>query len=215
MGVTNEVYIDNLRKAARPLGGGSGDYDPLMERIGDAKFVLIGEASHGTHEFYQQRAEITKRLIQEKQFTAVAAEADWPDAYRVNRFVRGDPGDAEGVEALGDFRLFPTCMWLNADVLDFVCGLRQHNDRLDPSNPKVGFYGLDLYSLYSSIAAVLQYLSKIDPVAAKHARARYSCFDHFDEDVQRYGYAAEFGLSPSCENAVIELRTTRRPGRGR
>jgi erythromycin esterase-like protein len=122
--------IQQIRNAAHPLTGAPQDYDPLLDRIGKARFVLIGEASHGTHEFYQQRAEITKRLIEEKQFTAVAVEADWPDAYRINRFVRGYPSDAEAIEALQDFKRFPTWMWRNADVLDFVGWLRQHNDQL-------------------------------------------------------------------------------------
>ncbi len=113
----------------RELTGARTDYDPLLELIGDAHFVLIGEASHGTHEFYRERAEITKRLIAEKGFNAVAVEADWPDAYRVNRYVRGMSDDAEPVEALGDFKRFPTWMWRNADVLDFVGWLREFNDR--------------------------------------------------------------------------------------
>src|SRR5207244_9889061 len=121
---TDPRLVQLVRREASPLSGERGDYDPLMEWIGDARFVLIGEASHGTHEFYQERAEITKRLIEEKGFTAVAVEADWPDAYRVNRFVRGYPGDAEAVDALGDFKRFPTWMWRNADVLDFVGWLR-------------------------------------------------------------------------------------------
>src|SRR5881396_686783 len=113
MRVAGDVYLENVRKSAQPLTGAPHDYDPLLERIGNAKFVLIGEASHGTHEFYQQRAEITKRLIEEKQFNSVAVEADWPDAYRINRFVRGYPGDAEASEALSDFKRFPTWMWRN------------------------------------------------------------------------------------------------------
>src|SRR5438132_7725507 len=147
MRVANNIHAEKIRTAAKPLTGALHDYDPLIERIGDAKFVLIGEASHGTHEFYQQRAEITKRLITEKQFTAVAVEADWPDAYRINRFVRGYPGDAEASEALSDFKRFPTWMWRNADVLDFVGWLRQHNERLPPGKHEAGFYGLDLSSL--------------------------------------------------------------------
>jgi erythromycin esterase-like protein len=204
MRVSAPVYIENIRKEAHPITGAPHDYDPLINRIGDARFVLIGEASHGTHEFYQQRAEITKRLIQEKQFTAVAVEADWPDAYRVNRFVRGDPGDADASEALGDFKRFPTWMWRNADVLDFVGWLRQYNDELPPGKRKAGFYGLDLYSLYASIEAVLSYLAKIDPEAARRARRRYACFEHFGENAQRYGYAAGAGLTESCEDAVVE-----------
>src|SRR5207245_112886 len=127
----------------------------LMRQIGDAHLVLLGEASHGTHEFYRERAQITKRLIHEKGFTAVAVEADWPDAYRVNRFVRGASRDAEAIDALTAFKRFPTWMWRNADVLDFIGWLRTHNDSLPPEANKVGFYGLDLYSLHASIEAVL------------------------------------------------------------
>jgi erythromycin esterase-like protein len=196
--------VQNIRNAASPLTGASHDYDALLDRIGNSKFVLIGEASHGTHEFYQQRAEITKRLIKEKQFTAVAVEADWPDAYRVNRFVAGYAGDSEAIEALSDFKRFPTWMWRNADVLDFVGWLREHNDQLPTGKNKSGFYGLDLYSLYASIQAVLDYLAKVDPDAARRARYRYACFEHFGEDAQQYGYAAGLGVAESCEDAVVE-----------
>jgi erythromycin esterase-like protein len=202
--------IEAVREGARPLTGAAEDYDPLMEMIGGARFVLLGEASHGTHEFYRERAQITKRLIKEKGFTAVAVEADWPDAYRINRYVRGVGSDAESVDALGDFKRFPAWMWRNADVLDFVGWLRSHNDELGPNGAKVGFYGLDLYSLYTSIEEVLGYLDKVDPEAARRARYRYSCFEHFGEDTQAYGYAASFGLTGSCEEDVvsqlIELR---------
>ena len=192
-----------VREAALPLTGASTDYDPLMRLVGDARFVLLGEASHGTHEFYRERAQITKRLIQEKGFTAVAVEADWPDAYRVNRYVRGRGGDAEAVDALSGFKRFPIWMWRNADVLDFVGWLRAHNDASASDQGKVGFYGLDLYSLHASMGAVLDYLDKIDPEAAKRARHRYSCFDHFGEDTQSYGYVAGLGLTESCENEVV------------
>jgi erythromycin esterase-like protein len=164
---------------------------------------LIGEATHGTHEFYRERAQITKRLIKEKGFTAVAVEADWPDAYRVNRYVRGDSADEDAVEALGGFKRFPSWMWRNADVLDFVGWLRAHNDDLPPGATKVGFYGLDLYSLHASIEAVLTYLDTVDPEAASRARARYACFDHFGKDEQAYGYATGLGLSESCEEEVV------------
>ena len=203
MRVSTLSYLENIRKDAHPITGAPHDYDPLLDRIGNARFVLIGEASHGTHEFYQQRAEITKRLITEKQFTAVAVEADWPDAYRINRFVRAYSGDTEAIEALGDFKRFPTWMWRNADVLDFIGWLRQYNDELPRGKYKTGFYGLDLYSLYTSIDAVLGYLNQIDPEAAKRARYRYSCFEHFGEDTQAYGYAASFGIAESCEREVI------------
>ncbi|HEV8256378.1 MAG TPA: erythromycin esterase family protein [Casimicrobiaceae bacterium] len=195
-----ETLIDAF---AHPLTGAKEDYDPLLEFIGDARFVLLGEASHGTHEFYRERAQITKRLITEKGFTAIAVEADWPDAYRVNRYVRGVSDDAEAVDALGNFKRFPTWMWRNADVLDFVGWLRERNDALAPGAAKAGFYGLDLYSLHASIEAVLTYLHKVDPDAARRARYRYSCFDHFGEDTQAYGYAANFGLAESCQEEVL------------
>ena len=151
------------RHAVRPLTGALDDYDLLLERIGDRPLVLIGEASHGTHEFYRERAVLTKRLIVEKGFDAVAVEADWPDAYRVNRYVRGESADTDAEEALRGFERFPTWMWRNADVLDFVGWLRAHNDAVGPEDRKVGFYGLDLYSLHASMEAVLAYLSASTP----------------------------------------------------
>jgi len=182
----------------------SGDYDALLNDIGDARIVLIGEASHGTHEFYQERARITQRLIAEKGFSGVAVEADWPDAYRVNRYVRNRGHDAGSVQALSGFARFPTWMWRNTEVVRFIDWLRAHNESLSEASVKAGFYGLDLYSLFTSIEAVLRYLREHDPEAAKRARARYACFDHYHEDSQRYGYAAAFGMSSSCEDAVTE-----------
>lgn len=192
-----------VREAAHPLTGAANDYDPLLDLIGDARFVLLGEASHGTHEFYTARAEITRRLINEKNFSAVAVEADWPDAYRVNRYVRGRGEDATSEAALGGFNRFPTWMWRNTAVVDFVDWLRAHNDALADDAARVGFYGLDLYSLRTSIEAVLGYLDKVDPEAAKRARHRYSCFEDYGENTQAYGYAATFGLTESCEGEVL------------
>jgi erythromycin esterase-like protein len=200
---TTIILTDVVREAAHPLIGAIEDYNPLMKLIGDARFVLLGEGSHGTHEFYRERAQITKRLIREKGFNAVAVEADWPDAYRVNRYVRGRSDDQESIDALGGFKRFPAWMWRNADVLDFVGWLREHNDALGPDATKTGFYGLDLYSLHASIEAVLNYLDKVDPESAWRARSRYACFDHFGADLQTYGYATSFGLSRSCEDAVV------------
>lgn len=201
--------IDAVRESAHPIAD-MKDYGPLMDLIGNARFVLIGEASHGTHEFYEQRAEISKRLIQEKGFTAVAVEADWPDAYRINRYVQGMSDDPTATEALTEFQRFPSWMWRNTVVLNFINWLRQYNDSLPQGATKVGFYGLDLYSLNTSIDAVLKYLDKIDPEAAKRARYRYSCFGHFGEDTQSYGYAASFGLTESCQkeaiNQLLELQ---------
>ncbi len=202
---------EDLREEAHPLTGNRQDFDPLLALVGDSRFVLIGEASHGTHEFYRIRAEITKRLIREKGFSAIAVEADWPDAYRVNRYVQARGSDTDASQALGGFKRFPQWMWRNADVLEFIGWLRDHNDAKSISR-KVGFYGLDLYSLHASMEAVLSYLRKIDPEAALRAERRYACFDQFGEDPQSYGYAATAGLAPSCENEVIsqlvELQTS-------
>jgi erythromycin esterase-like protein len=189
-----------VAREARPLTGAPGDHDELLELVGGAEVVLLGEASHGTHEFYRQRAVITKRLIEEKGFTAVAVEADWPDAYRVNRYVKGATDDADSEAALGGFKRFPTWMWRNADVLDFVGWLRAHNEA---AREPAGFYGLDLYSLYRSIEAVVTYLDEVDPSAAEEARRRYSCFESFEES-QDYGYAVFAGLSSSCRAGVYE-----------
>src|SRR6266550_1883379 len=203
MATAKRSLVSNaVKEEARVLEGAARDYDELLKLIGDARFCLLGEATHGTFEFYRERAEITKRLIKEKGFTAVAVEADWPDAFRVNRYVRGFSDDKNANEALGGFKRFPTWMWRNTVVLDFVEWLRKYNSSL-PTSARVGFYGLDLYSLYASIEAVLNYLNKIDPEAAKRARYRYSCFEHFGEDTQAYGYAATLGMDETCENEVI------------
>src|SRR5947207_289645 len=153
----------------------------------------------------RKRGEVDKRMIKEKGFTAVAVEADWPDAFRVNRYVRGLGDDKNANEALRGFKRFPTWMWRNTVVIEFVEWLRDYNFSLPAGAVTVGFYGLDLYSLYTSIESVLGYLDKIDPSAAKRARYRYSCFEHFAEDTQAYGYAANFGITESCERDVIEL----------
>jgi erythromycin esterase-like protein len=204
MNATLTLLKDLIHDTAHPLVGAAQDYEPLLRLVGNARFVLLGEATHGTHEFYRERAQITKRLIQEKNFTAVAVEADWPDAYRVNRFVRGEGSDLDAVDALSGFQRFPSWMWRNADVLDFIGWLRSYNDSLPPARPKAGFYGLDLYSMHSSIEAVLGYLDKVDPEGARRARHRYSCFEQFGEDPQEYGYASSVGLSDTCEREVVE-----------
>ena len=199
----NTALLAGLRQHLQPLAGDARQYDGLLDLIGPARFALLGEASHGTHEFYRERAEITKRLITEQGFTAVAVEADWPDAWRVNRYVRGLSDDADADAALSGFQRFPAWMWRNTVVRDFVEWLRDYNTGLSPLR-QVGFYGLDLYSLFSSIQAVLTYLDRVDPEAADRARHRYACFDHAAEDSQTYGYAASFGLRASCEDEVIQ-----------
>ncbi|MEQ7010157.1 erythromycin esterase family protein [Actinopolymorpha sp. B17G11] len=197
--------VTAVRSDSLPVEDGVPPDDVLFDLIGDAHLVLIGEASHGTHEFYRARADMTRRLIEEKGFCAVAAEADWPDAYRVNRWVRARSVDASAEESLRGFQRFPTWMWRNAVVLDFVGWLREYNYRMSDEPSKVGFYGLDLYSLYRSIDEVIAYLERVDPDAAQRARVRYACFDHVSgEDGQAYGYAAAFGAGPTCEDEVVE-----------
>jgi erythromycin esterase-like protein len=203
-----------LTPYVRPLRALMSDFDPLLELAGSARCVLIGEASHGTHDFYRQRAQLTKRLIVEKGFDAVAVEADWPDAYRVNRYVRGLGQDTDASDALLDFRRFPGWMWRNADVLDFVGWLRDFND-VRPAPERVGFYGLDLYSLHASISAVLAHLDKTDADLARRARQRYACFDHFGNDPQDYGLRTALGQSPDCESAVVEQLLELREQRAR
>lgn len=197
----NTKAVSEIARVASPISFDESDYDQLFEQIGNARVVLIGEASHGTHEFYRERARITRRLIERHGFTAVAAEADWPDAYRVNRFVQGHGDDPNAERALAGFRRFPAWMWRNMDVLEFTEWLRGYNAAHER---KAGFYGLDLYSLYSSAQSVLEYLDANDPAAAARARYRYSCFEAFEEDTQAYGYAASYGMTESCEQAVLD-----------
>jgi erythromycin esterase-like protein len=199
----NANLTDALRGVVTPYDTSPKALDPLMDLVGEARYVLIGEASHGTHEFYRTRAQLTKRLIREKGFTAVAVEADWPDAWRVNRFVRGFDDSPDANDALGGFKRFPQWMWRNADVLDFAGWLREYNDSVREGRAKCGFYGIDLYSLNASIRAVLEYLDQVDHAAATRARYRYSCFEDFGEDPQAYGYSAAFDLERSCRDQVV------------
>ena len=200
----HSALLAGLRAHMQALSAGPRRHDGLLALIGDARFALLGEASHGTQEFYRERADITKRLILEKGFTAVAVEADWPDAWRVNRYVRGLSDDANANAALSGFERFPGWMWRNTIVRDFVEWLRVHNRTLGAER-QVGFYGLDLYSLFTSMQVVLTYLAKVDPEAAQRAKARYACFDHAAEDAQAYGSAAHFGLKGSCEEEVVQV----------
>ncbi|WP_055490869.1 erythromycin esterase family protein [Streptomyces sp. TP-A0356] len=202
-GVTDAVAV---RTGATPVEDGMPQVSALADLVGDARFVLIGEASHGTHEFYAARAAMTRWLIEEKGFCAVAAEADWPDAYRVNRYVRGRSDDGSAEESLRGFERFPTWMWRNTVVLDFVGWLREHNARLgDRETAKAGFYGLDLYSLYRSIDEVISYLDRVDPAAAVRARERYACLERYDgDDGQSYGFQAAFGAGETCEQEIVE-----------
>ena len=201
--INSDALSYDIRKNAFRINGQADDYRPLDDMFKDAKVVLLGESSHGTTEFYHERAVITKRLIMEHGFNAVAIEGDWPDAYKVNQYVKGELNTMTATQALDGFKRFPTWMWCNHEVLDFVTWLTDYN-KLRKADQKVGFYGLDLYSLHASMAAVVQYLKKNDPEAAKRAQDRYACFDHFGINPQNYAYATAFGRAESCEQDVIQ-----------
>jgi erythromycin esterase-like protein/predicted phosphoribosyltransferase len=209
-----ESESDVIRSEVVRVDDGAVPDDVLFDLVEDAHFVLIGEASHGTHDFYAARARMTQRLVEERGFTAVAVEADWPDAYRVNRYVRGRSDDATAEEALRGFERFPTWMWRNTVVLDFLGWLRDHNERVGGAR-QAGFYGLDVYSLYRSIAEVVAYLDRVDPAAAARARERYACFEEYNgDDGQSYGFAAAFGAGDACETQAVDqlLELQRRAG---
>ena len=194
--------VADLLRHVRPLTGSEDDFSGAIEMAAEKRVVLLGEATHGTHEFYRIRGELTKRLIRQLGFRAVVIEGDWPDAHRVNRYVRGEAGgDAE--EALAGFTRFPQWMWRNADVLDFVGWLRAFNDGA-PDERRAGFYGMDLYSLHASMEAVVSYLRQIDPDAALRATRRYGCFGQFGADPQEYGFATAVERIPGCEAAVVQ-----------
>lgn len=200
--VRHTHVVDQIRQSAQILSETEHDYDAVLEMSRDRDFVLLGEATHGTHEFYAMRAAITRRLIEEAGFDAIAVEADWPDAYRLNRFVRGT-GDQKIETAFADFQRFPTWMWRNCVVREFIDWLREFNaHRIEAQG--VGFYGMDLYSLYRSADAVIHYLQRIDPEQANAARRIYAALDHV-RDPQDYGYAAASGLRPPCRDAAAGL----------
>jgi erythromycin esterase-like protein len=198
-----DQLVDRLQPHLNEMAGDSHDHDEVLAAVGKARFALLGEASHGTQDFYRERIRITQRLVSERDFTAIAVEADWPDAYRVNRYVRGISDDRDATQALSGFQRFPSWMWRNTEVRDFIEWLREFN-AARPQHRQVGFYGLDLYSLFTSMEAVLKYLDDHDPEEARRARARYACFDHARGDSQAYGYAASYGVSPSCEDEVVQ-----------
>jgi erythromycin esterase-like protein len=196
------LTVAALQRAAIPLPDDEA-LEAVVERLRDADTVLLGEATHGTHEFYAIRAALSRRLVASHGFDAIAAEADWPDALQVARYVQRRSAARDVDEALAAFQRFPQWMWRNRETRDFVGWLREHNDARDDVH-RVGFFGLDLYSLHASMQAVLRYLQRTDPEAARAARRRYDCFDGLAADPQRYGYAAHFGVGRDCEREVLE-----------
>jgi erythromycin esterase-like protein len=208
----DERLVDGLVRIAKPLGSAK-DLDPLMDAIGDARYVLLGEASHGTSEFYTWRTEISKRLIEERGFSFIAVEGDWPDCYRVNRYAKGLPDSGKSAEeVLHAFERWPTWMWANREVVDLVEWMRAHNEKLK-SNERVGFFGLDVYSLWESMRAVVEYLESVDPELALAAKRAYNCFEPYAEDAQEYARATAI-VPTSCERqavAVLKELHTRAP----
>jgi protein-L-isoaspartate(D-aspartate) O-methyltransferase len=199
---TSEALPNLIRQHAESFEDiETADLDPLIKRIGDRRVVLIGEASHGTSEFYRMRARITRRLIEEKGFTIVAVEADWPDAARIDHYVRHrdiPPSDWEA------FSRFPTWMWRNDEVRIFIDWLHEYNIKRSPEE-RAGFYGLDLYSLYTSANAIINYLEDVDADLAQVARRRYGCLSPWEADPAAYGHAALTGAYRKCENEVTQM----------
>jgi erythromycin esterase-like protein len=199
----SEALVNQVRSLARPLGG-SKDLDPLLDFIGDARYVLLGEASHGTAEYYTWRTKISQRLITEKGFSFIAVEGDWPDCYRVNRYVKGLADAGENArEVLHAFQRWPTWMWANQEIVALVEWLRRHNNGRSDEK-KVGFYGLDVYSLWESLYAVMGYLQRFDPAALPAAWRAFRCFEPYGENVQEYARATRF-VPNSCEDQVVTV----------
>jgi erythromycin esterase len=192
-----------IRSLSRPLRS-PADLDPLVDHIADGHYVLLGEASHGTHEYYAWRSTLSRRLIEEKGFSFIAVEGDWPDCYRVNRYAKGysDSGDSAH-DVLHAFERWPTWMWANEEIVELAEWLRRYNDDR-PEEKKIGFYGLDVYSLWDSLYQVLGYLGKHAPSALPAARRAFRCFEPYGEDVHEYARATRW-VDESCEDEVIDL----------
>ena len=192
------------------------DLDILIDRIDQSQYVLLGESSHGTSEFYQWRSEISKRLILEKGFSFIAVEGDWPDCFEVNKYIKGfsNSDKKSAFDILHSFNRWPTWMWANIEMVELVEWLKEYNDtiinqqKLSTTIDKtVGFYGLDLYSLWESMEAIIQYLKKTYPTALKNAIEAYNCFEPYNKDVDAYAQASAF-VSENCEEEVIEILTS-------
>ncbi len=199
-----EEVVGAINQWAYPLKS-KADLKPLFDRIGDASIVMLGEASHGTHEYYTWRTHISKRLIEEKGFNFIAVEGDWPDCYRLNRFVKGyDIENKSAFKLLHAFNRWPTWMWANWEIVALADWLQIHNTGL-PANKKIGFYGLDVYSLWESMESIMQYLKKTDPSALKLAEEAFRCFEPYRKDQgTSYGRASQF-VPELCQNEVVEL----------
>lgn len=202
----NTKYLqEELREIALPLSS-SLDLEELIESVGDKRYVLLGEGSHGTHEYYSWRIEIAKRLIKEKGFSFIAVEGDWPDCYLVNRYVKGYKNAGKSAyDVLNVFNRWPTWMWANKEIVGLTEWLKDYNQKISEEK-RVGFYGLDVYSLWESMYVIMHYLKEYDPDAIPTAMKAYHCFEPYAEDVQEYARATAF-VPHSCEEEVVSLLT--------
>ena len=197
-----ETLAQQVARAAEPFEDiEDADLDAFLDRVGDARVVLLGEATHGTAEFYRMRARITRALVEQKGFDVLALEADWPDAARIDHHVRTRAGPPAAWRA---FARFPTLMWRNREFADLVAWLEHHNRS---ARRPVGVYGLDLYSLHTSIERVLAHLDEVDPATARVARERYGCLTPWEQDPAAYGRMALTGRYRSCEDEVVAMLT--------
>ncbi|MBP2283149.1 erythromycin esterase-like protein [Flavobacterium sp. CG_23.5] len=203
----NSEEIEELLKINSTSLENLSDLDPLIDLIGDAKYVLLGDASHGTHEYYTWRAKITQRLIQEKGFSFVGVEGDWPDCYRLNRFAKGYTNSGTDIyNVLNEFKRWPTWMWANWEIAAFIDWLKAYNVDL-PADKRIGFYGLDVYSFRESMNSIVQYLEKNDPKALAIAKAAMECFEPYNKDEgQSYARASSF-VPELCEKEILHLLT--------
>ena len=199
-----EKLGERCQQIAHPLRN-PGDLDPLMDRIGDARYVLLGEASHGTSEYYVWRSWLTQRLIREKGFSFIAVESDWPDSYQVNRYIKNYPDSGGSArEVLAGYERWPTWMWANWEIVALSEWLRKHNAE-QPAQKQVGFYGLDVYSLWESMEAVIRYLERVDGSAVEAARRAYRCFEPYGDDVNDYARATTSFIPTTCEDEAIAM----------
>lgn len=200
---TTDRLVRRLQGGGYPLEGPE-DLDPLLEAIGDARYVLLGEASHGTSDYYRWRATLSRRLIQEKGFSFIAVEGDWPDCYAINRYVKGYEGAGEtALDALNTFQRWPTWMWANWEMAALTEWMRRENEQRPPGK-KVGFYGLDVYSLWESMQELMGYLEAEQPEALDAARRAFLCFEPYGQDVQAYARATAL-VPADCEDEVVDL----------
>lgn len=198
--------IELLGKTSTPLEN-SEDLDPLINYIGESKYVLLGEASHGTHEYYTWRAKITQRLIQEKGFSFIGVEGDWPDCYRLNRYAKGYLDSGKDIlSVMTEFKRWPTWMWANWEVAAFINWLKIYNENTS-ADKRIGFYGLDVYSFRESMQSIIQYLEKNDPKALIFAKKAMECFEPYNKD-EGQSYARASALVPElCEKEILKMLT--------